>query len=336
MADSTTASKPYGDVKYADPKNGKYPIDTEEHIRAAWSYINMPKNAAKYPLNGVTLSEVKDRIRAAMKKLGADVSDSDSGSNGSASRSELMRDYPLEDLHIVRASDGGDGRTMEAFSAVFNIEAEIQDHEGHYLEVIEPVAFNKRIEDLKRSRQGMGQVKVMFNHGRDMEGKPSERFLMPVAVPVSIEATPRGLLTRSRFVETSLGEEVLELVKSGAVTAHSFTGRIIRSVPQLARYARHRPDSSGQLPTVRRMELGLREFGPVLFPAYEDAVCGVRMSTPGEFREPDEIDPGTSPDGEAAPGEPLASEDQHSARYHQHALYALRSKEARERVGLVW
>lgn len=61
--------KPYGNVEYADPKNGKYPIDPE-HVEAAWSYINMPKNAAKYPLNGVTLESVKARIKAAMKKHG--------------------------------------------------------------------------------------------------------------------------------------------------------------------------------------------------------------------------------------------------------------------------
>lgn len=65
--------KPYGDVKYADPKNGKYPVDTEKHARAAWSYINMPKNAEKYPLNGVTLSEVKSRIKAALKHFGVEV-----------------------------------------------------------------------------------------------------------------------------------------------------------------------------------------------------------------------------------------------------------------------
>lgn len=41
------AKKPYGDVEYADPKDGKYPIDTPAHIRAAWSYVNMAKNAAK-------------------------------------------------------------------------------------------------------------------------------------------------------------------------------------------------------------------------------------------------------------------------------------------------
>src|SRR6185312_11663118 len=43
----------YGDVEYADPgyqPDGKkrYPIDTAEHIRAAWNYINKKKNADKY------------------------------------------------------------------------------------------------------------------------------------------------------------------------------------------------------------------------------------------------------------------------------------------------
>src|SRR5680860_273569 len=30
----------HGDVQFADPVNRKYPIDSEEHVRAAWSYIN--------------------------------------------------------------------------------------------------------------------------------------------------------------------------------------------------------------------------------------------------------------------------------------------------------
>jgi hypothetical protein len=59
------------------------------------------------------------------------------------------------------------------------------------------------------------------------------------------------------------------------------------------------------------------------------------MSTPGTW-EPDEEITGTSPDEEAAAGEPPTPEGEHSARYHQHALYAMRSREARERVGLVW
>ena len=255
------------------------------------------------------------------------------------SRSVLMRDYPLEDLHIVRSGDGGDGRTMEAFAAVFNVEKGIEDGEGQYLEVIEPVAFNKRIADLKRSRPGFGQVKVLFNHGRDMEGNPAARFQMPVAVPVSIEANARGLLTRSRFVNTPLGDEVLELVKSGAITSMSFTGRIIRSTPPRQKYGRYKRDASGGLTTVRRMELGLREFGPVLFAAYEEAgINGVRMFTPGMW-EPDENDSeALLPDGEAAAGEPLSRDDgdEHSARYHQHQLFLLESQKRREAAGLAW
>jgi len=335
VAGRADSKKPYGDVTYADPKNGKYPIDTEEHARAAWAYINMPKNAAMYPMGGVTLSEVKGRIRAACKKFGIDISDDD-GDSGSASRAELMRDYPLEDLHIVRSADGGDGRTMEAFAAVFSTETEIKDPQGHYLEVIEPHAFNKRLGDLKRSRQGLGAVKVMFNHGRNMDGGLESRFGMPIATPVSIEATARGLLTRSRFNATPLAEEVLELVNSGAVTSMSFTGRIVRSDPEPARHGRYRPDSSGRLTVVRRAELGLREFGPVLFPAYEGAeINGVRMSTPGSWAPDDDLpDAALLPDAGAAPGEPLAARGEHSARYHQHALFVLRLKEAREKAGL--
>ena len=48
------------DVKYADPKNSKYPIDTAKHIRAAWSYINMPKNQKGYSADEV--KAIKDKI----------------------------------------------------------------------------------------------------------------------------------------------------------------------------------------------------------------------------------------------------------------------------------
>lgn len=65
--------KPYGDVEYADPENGKYPIDTKEHAKAAWSYINQEKNAAEYSSD--KLAEVKARIKAACNKFGIEISD---------------------------------------------------------------------------------------------------------------------------------------------------------------------------------------------------------------------------------------------------------------------
>lgn len=38
----------YGHVQFADQVNDKYPIDTPEHIRAAWSYIHQIRNENKY------------------------------------------------------------------------------------------------------------------------------------------------------------------------------------------------------------------------------------------------------------------------------------------------
>lgn len=82
---AAASKQPYGNVSYADPgyqKDGKkrYPIDTEDHIRAAWSYINKAKNAGRYTAQ--QLSRIKSRIRAAMKKIGATVgADATTGGN---------------------------------------------------------------------------------------------------------------------------------------------------------------------------------------------------------------------------------------------------------------
>ena len=61
----------YGDVKFADQTNKKYPIDTPEHVRAAWSYINHEDNAAKYAKDEVKV--IKDRIKRAAKDKGVEV-----------------------------------------------------------------------------------------------------------------------------------------------------------------------------------------------------------------------------------------------------------------------
>jgi HK97 family phage prohead protease len=343
-AEMTSASindLPDSDFAYVEPggtkdSSGKtvprslrhFPVHDAAHVRNALS------RAPQSPFG----DKAMPKIKAAAKRLGIDVSDSDDSSSG-ASRSEFMRLYPLEDMHIIRSADGGDGRTVEAYAAVFGQEAEIQDHEGHYLEVIEPTAFSRAIDHASRARGGFpGSVKVLYNHGMTIQGTPSERFSVPIGVPVEIRAEARGLLTRTRYSETPLADEILESVRAGSITSQSFTGRIVRSDPQLRRGDRHRPRGDS-LVTVRRTELGLREYGPVLWPAYSGAeILGVRMSTPGSWgRDPDAPDEALPPDEGPAAGDPPAAErDEHSARYHQHALYVLRSREAREKAGLVW
>lgn len=63
---------PYGDVEYADPgyqEDGKkrYPLDTEEHVRAAASYFGMDKNRSKYTDD--QQKKIDAKIDAAKKKF---------------------------------------------------------------------------------------------------------------------------------------------------------------------------------------------------------------------------------------------------------------------------
>lgn len=65
----------YGDVEFADATNKKYPVDTPEHVRAAWAYIHHKDNAAKYDADEV--EAIKGRIRKAAKKLDVAIQEED-------------------------------------------------------------------------------------------------------------------------------------------------------------------------------------------------------------------------------------------------------------------
>jgi len=75
---AASPAKPYGDVPYADPgyqkdKKKRYPLDSKDHAKSAWSYINQPGNASAY--SPEDLAKVKAAIMAACKKFGVMVSD---------------------------------------------------------------------------------------------------------------------------------------------------------------------------------------------------------------------------------------------------------------------
>ena len=73
-----SSNEPYGDVEYADPgyqadKKKRYPIDDEEHIRAAWSYINQGENAGEYASDHLT--KIKNKIKTAARKHGIEINE---------------------------------------------------------------------------------------------------------------------------------------------------------------------------------------------------------------------------------------------------------------------
>jgi HK97 family phage prohead protease len=180
---------------------------------------------------------------------------------------EFTRSFPLEDIKI---RSGGDGRTVEAYAAVFGQEVPISDADGRYSERIDPAAFNKTLAD-KGTR-----FSVLYNHGMTIYGTPSDSGSMPIGTPLEVRADTRGLLTVTRYNKTPLGDATLEAIASGSLRAQSFAGAFVRSDKVKPRGG-FRADAAGAFPLVTRQEINLREYGPTPFPAYSDAaIMGVR------------------------------------------------------------
>lgn len=238
--------------------------------------------------------------------------------------SVFARSFPLEEIRAT-----GDGRTVEAYAAVFDSPVEITDQQGTYLERIAPTAFNKTIAD-----NGL-RFGVFYNHASTIYGTPSERFSMPLGKPLEVRADARGLYTKTRYNDGPLADEVLSSIRNGDITGQSFQGRFVRSDKPMPRGG-FKPAKDGTLTEVTRTEIAMREYGPTPFPAYAAAeIIGVRTADLSRaLREMDDAeraelaallsfpaarldaaqDTGTSP--EAATDEPPAPVP-HSGRSHQ-------------------
>lgn len=262
------------------------------------------------------------------------------------------RTFSLEDIQI-RSGANEDGRTVEAYAAVFDVPVPIHDQDGQYEEVIDRSAFNKAINDARPTgNRKSWRCGVFYNHGKTLYGSASERHSEPIGTCLDMRADSRGLLTVTKYHKSA--DSILESIKEGAINSYSFSGQFMRSDP--TGQSRHRPDAQGRLRTVRRLESSLREYGPTPFPAYQEAeIMAVRSKEEIAFHlsemsvaEREELieyivratsltENGDEPEAadtsspEAVPGGPL----EHPTRYHAHALYKLRSKELFDQLGIV-
>jgi phage head maturation protease len=243
--------------------------------------------AAGHGLGAVTgiSSEIRrkaaKKIIAAYREMGEEVPESmmsmadmsTAGRSAAAAQISLTyaRTFELDDIQIVSRAKGGDGRTVEAYAAVFNTPTEIHDQHGDYVEQIDPAAFNRTTNS-----GGMSRALVLYNHGYDARGKSGGLPTVPIGRPVEIRADKRGLLTVSRYNESEFADTVLASIRNGDITAQSFEGPIYRSDPPRP-VGKQRAGRA--LPKVRRLELGLRNYGPTPTPYYPDAeITAVRSA----------------------------------------------------------
>jgi len=173
------------------------------------------------------------------------------------------RSFAVEDLHF--RSDG-DGRVVEAYAAAFNVSSEVKDQDGHYMEVIAPTSFDRTIQ-----HRGLN-FGVLFNHGKTVHGAPWPEASMPIGVPLEVQADERGVFTATRYLNNPMADHVLDAIRNGAVRAQSFTGRFTKSKRE---YLQGR--ARGSLPTITRLEVDMREYGPAVFAVYDEAaILGTR------------------------------------------------------------
>lgn len=178
-----------------------------------------------------------------------------------------LRSWALDDIQISRSH--GDGRTVEAYAAVFDTPVEIKDQHGHYIEVIDRSAFNRTVS------HGIDRVGVYYHHGMTLHGTPSDVYSVPIGRALEIRPDGRGLRTVTRYNDGPDADRVLEAIRNNAIRGYSFKGRVFQSTPM--RVPRVRPGNA--LPTVTRTELGLAEYGPTPTPAYEQAgILAVRSA----------------------------------------------------------
>jgi len=268
------ASKPYGPVAqahYADPgyqKDGKarYPLDSERHCRAAWSYINKAENAAPYTPD--QLKKIKARIMAAGKRYGIDFETPPPSAAGH--RGDLLVVTETRDIGTcVRSFDfdvqpSGDGRTLEGYVAVFNASARIADRSGDFDEEIKPGAFD-------RSLRTRGFPIMQWDHGKD-----PRVGTVPIGVYDTFERDGKGYRVRGRLLDNPVVEPVRQAIAAGAIRGMSF--RFAAASNGGDRWTKR----SGQIDKRDILDADVLEAGPVAFPAYAATSVGVRS---------DELDP---------------------------------------------
>jgi HK97 family phage prohead protease len=242
---------PYGSVTYADPgyqSDGvkRYPLDTEEHVRAAWSYINMPKNAGQYSAS--QLASIKARIRSAAKKFGIQIADdSNSGSNSVPTGGVERRYFPLSGVQIETRQGGSP--VIRGYSAVFN---SLSKNLGFFKERIAPGAFARSIRE--------DDIVALFNHdpnyplGRTSNGR------------LKLHEDSRGLHMQVSPTATSYAADLVTNIRDGTVPGQSFS------------FTNAKDTWSREDGIEVRTLVGMRvlDVSPVVFPAYTATDVQVR------------------------------------------------------------
>lgn len=178
------------------------------------------------------------------------------------------------DFRAAEAMEGGDGRTLEGYAAVFDISTTINSWEGKFSESMKRGAFSKTL----RERVPI----VQYDHGHDVRVGST-----PIASIQELREDEKGLYVQARLYDNPVVEPVRQAIEGGSIAGMSFRFQVVRDEWRDNKDKLVRGDELGDLlyepgergPLKRTIkEVKLFELGPVAFPAYESTSVGVRAA----------------------------------------------------------
>ena len=161
---------------------------------------------------------------------------------------KITRVYDVE----LRSAET-DSREVEGYAVVFNAETDL----GWFTEEIDRDAFNQT---------DMSNVYLLFNHDENnvLAGTSNNSLKMNI--------DDRGLFQTSNIIDTSLGEDVLKLVKNGLINKMSFAFTIANGGEEWS-------ERDGKEHRIIRKIDKLFDVSLVTYPAYSQTSAYARSIT---------------------------------------------------------
>ena len=206
------APKPaFHKIAFADTVNKKYPIDNEEHIRAAWNYINKAANAGKYSAD--ELSKVRDNIIGAWKAK-IDAAGPPSAEKGD-NQASLAKSFIIVDDNDEPVDDTEYDSEAEAQDALDAMD----DSDG--LSVIEKAAASTLKKNLYTC-QSLAQVVQSLNYILSSSQYEEDR-----------EGDDSDIPARLNDAVTSLGQILVDMTQEevAELTAANKNGNDLSDIP---------------------------------------------------------------------------------------------------------
>lgn len=183
--------------------------------------------------------------------------------NGRPPRDELVRAVRVG-VDLKRDDEGTGMPTLYGHFTPFNRWTEIDSFwEGRFMERIAPGAFKKTFRETT--------PKVLFQHG--MDPQIGDKVLGRAD---TLREEDEGPYYEVPLLDTSYNRDLVPGLEAGLYGA-SFRFSVMKE--EWVEEPKASDDNPNGLPERTIKELRCAEFGPVTFPAYEDATAGVRSLT---------------------------------------------------------